>query len=277
MPPSAELEGFSTIRPARSGDISPSGAISSTVAAEEDLMNPRAIIRGLCGALVAAVLAASAAWTAERTGESRVPYLRVTGSGTASSAPDRAEVDVGVMTEAATAEKAAEDNARRQSAVIEAIRKALGPKAEVRTLAYSVSPRYQYPRDGEPVLAGYQASNTVRVRTDDLGRVGEVLDAATKAGANQIHGVRFSLQDESALRAEALRDAVKRARDQAEAIAGAMGLRIVAVRSVEASPAHVPIVPVRALAARAEAMAPPIEEGTIELSTEVTITFDVAP
>jgi hypothetical protein len=127
---------------------------------------------------------------------------------------------------------------------------------------------------------GYTVSNVVRVRLDDLRKIGPVIDAATQAGSNDVRDISFALRDEQAPRSEALREAALAARQDAEALAGALGVRIVRVLSVsEASPAVGPIYPqARQFTARvAAAPATPVAAGTIDISATVSLTVEVAP
>jgi uncharacterized protein YggE len=152
----------------------------------------------------------------------------------------------------------------------------LGAGADIKTVSYTLSPNYRYPREGgEPTLTGYTATNIVRVTLDDLTQVGRAIDAATQAGANRIQSLRFTLRDERAVQARALREAALNARGKAEALASALGLRIVRVLTVvESSPT---VYPVRDVAfARAEAASTPIEPGTIEVRATVAFTVEIS-
>ena len=127
---------------------------------------------------------------------------------------------------------------------------------------------------------GYTVSNVVQVRLDDLRRIGPAIDAATHAGSNNVQDIRFALRDEDVPRSEALRKAALSARQDAETLAGALGLKVVRVLSVsEQSPAVGPIFPqVRQFAAKmAAAPATPVEAGTIDVDANVTLTVEVAP
>lgn len=206
--------------------------------------------------------------------------IQVTGQAKVSQAPDRVYIDIGVATQARQSEAATSQNAARISAVIAAVKRVSGSGAQLTTLEYSVSPDYSYSRNGgTPVIVGYTASNVVRVRLDDLSRVGRVIDAATQAGSNRVQDIHFALRDEQAPRTEALREAALDARQDAQALAGALGLRVVRVLSVdERSPAVAapPIYPRQF--ARAEVAAPtPVEAGTIDVNATVTLTVEVAP
>jgi uncharacterized protein YggE len=208
--------------------------------------------------------------------------LQVTGEARVSQAPDRVYIDLGVTTQAQRSEAATAQNAARISAVVAAVKRAAGPGAQLTTTEYSVTPSYHYPHDGgTPTIVGYTASNVVRVRLDDLTRIGRVIDAATAAGSNNVRDIRFTLRNEEAARTEALRRAALNARQDAQALLGALDLRMVRIRSVsEQSPGigPVPIYP-RAMAMRLAAPAPttPVEPGTIDVSATVTLTVEVAP
>ena len=109
-------------------------------------------------------------------------------------------------------------------AVLAAVRKAAGPGAVLKTVSYALNPNYQYhPNGGEPTIEGYTALNVVRVTLDELRKIGAVIDAATQAGANHVQGIQFTLRDQDAVRAEALREAALRARGEADVLAAALG------------------------------------------------------
>jgi len=226
-----------------------------------------------------AVVCACAAIAPLRAQQPPVSSVRVTSEARVTAKPDRAQVDIGVLTRAANSQEAAAHNARQVDAVLAAVRKA-APAAVLKTTSYSLNPNYQFhPGGGEPTLNGYTAQNVVQVTLDELGRIGAVIDAATQSGANHVQGIQFTLRDQDAVRAQALREAVTRARAQAEVLAGALGLKITRVLSVEEnSPRFVPIrVFAGASRAAAEAVPPPIEAGTLEVTAEVTLSVEVAP
>lgn len=234
--------------------------------------------------LPALALTAASSWALAQTPPAPQPRpatIQVTGEARVAEAPDRVYIDVGVTTQAQKSEAAATENAKRLAGVIAALKRAAGTGAQLTTTQYSVSPNYHYSRDGgTPTIVGYTASNVVRVRLDDLGRVGRVIDAATEAGSNNIQDIRFALRDEQVPRGEALRQAARNARQDAEALADALGLTIVRVMTVsEQSPEAGPV-PVYARAvsvAAAPAVRTPVEAGTIDLNATVTLTVEVAP
>jgi uncharacterized protein YggE len=208
------------------------------------------------------------------------PSIRVTGEATVSARPDQALIDIGVVTQGNSAQEAAAQNAQRADAVLTELRKILGPSTELKTINYSVTPNYRYPKEGgRPSIVGYSVTNVVRVQVNDLARLGNVVDAATQSGANTIQRLQFRIKDERVVQGEALREATALARAKADAIASALGVKIIRVLSAEEAggPIFRPMDDRMFATAKAE-MAPPtpIEAGTLEIRAVVNLTVEVS-
>ena len=206
--------------------------------------------------------------------------IRVTGVGEVQTTPDEAFIDFGVETVAPTARAASEQNARTMERVIAALVAAGIPKREIETRGFSVFPDYEPDPRGvpEPRIRGYRVSNMVATRTQNVGRVGALIDAALGAGANRVNGVRFGVRNADAVQAEALRRATARARAQAENIAAALGVRLGPV--LDASTSGQPVRPYpMMMRARggAESMdmavSTPIEPGEQTVTAVVSLVF----
>jgi uncharacterized protein len=208
-----------------------------------------------------------------------VSSIRVTGNAVVTANPDRARVDVGVVTQSPQSQTAVSQNASKVEAVLAALRKSLGPGAEIKTLSYSLNPDYQYRASSGPsTISGYSATNVVRVMVDDLGKVGLVIDTAAQAGANRLPSIQFVLRDAQAARAQALKEAALKARAEAEVLAGTLGLKVNRILSVEEGGGVV--VPMReVMFARAESASAstPIQPGTIDVNASVQLTVEVSP
>ena len=208
------------------------------------------------------------------------PEIRVTGTATASAEPERAEIDLGVVTQAATAKEAADANAEKLETVIAAVREAIGTDGEIETQSYSLRPNYNRPRDGsELTIASYTASNMIRVSKIAIDDAAKVIDAATGAGTTNVQRLQFTVEDEEALRLRALADAARKARARAEALAGALGLDIVRVLSVtEGEPVMVRpyAAPTRMMQAEAGRAQTPVQPGEVEVRATVTLRVEVA-
>jgi uncharacterized protein YggE len=189
-------------------------------------------------------------------------------------------IDLGVVTQAPTAAAAARDNAERMQAVLARLRKTFGDRAELSTGTYGLRPLYANQRDaGEPRITGYQASNIVHVKTRELARVGDLVDAALQSGANQVQRIGFTLSDETGPREEALRKAAAKARREAGAIAAALDVKVTRFHSAVAHDAGV-VRPVmrEAMMARADgAASTPIEPGVIQVRARIVLTVETSP
>ena len=148
--------------------------------------------------------------------------------------PDVATISTGVQTDADTAVEALRRNSAEMERVVALIR-ALGiPARDIQTASINLNPRYDYNNRGDqpPRFLGYQASNQVTVKLRDLDRVGEVLDAMVEAGATNINGPQFSIEDDESAKAQARSNALERGRAQAEEyarLAGYTGVRLLQV------------------------------------------------
>ncbi len=199
--------------------------------------------------------------------------MQATGEAVIQTKPDQAKLNIGVVTQAPTAQAAAAQNATQLQATLDKLRTALGSAGEIRTSGYSLNPNYQYPRDGgQPTINGYTANNTVEVTTTDLAGLGKLIDVVVAGGANRIQGVQFTVKNEAPARAQALGEAVREARGNAEAMAAAMGMHLGRVLLLEQGNPGVIRPVVRQFAAAATAAPTPIEPGTVEVRATVTLT-----
>lgn len=137
--------------------------------------------------------------------------------------PDRASIHISVQTRAATAAAAANENAVKQKSVIDAIRALRIPAGDISTIGYNVFPEQRYEPNREPVIVGYNVTNTVAVELKTLTMVGPVIDAALAKGANMITSLQFYASNTELARREAITLAIRKARGDAEAAARAAG------------------------------------------------------
>jgi uncharacterized protein YggE len=205
------------------------------------------------------------------------PTVTVSGESEVSMAPDRAVLRFGSVSRADTAAAAQDSVNTAMQRVIEAIRGLNVSEKSITTSGITLSPYYvneaQAPgRDREPRIAGFEARNTITVTLDDVSRVGPVLDAAIKAGANEVQSVSFELKDDTEARSRALRQAVQNAKLKADAIAGGMGMRVGSV--VEAAESGTqPIHPMVLGRAAMEVAGAPVQPGQVQVRGGVTIVY----
>jgi uncharacterized protein YggE len=200
-----------------------------------------------------------------------IPQIAVTGRGEIKVSPDRATIQVSVQTRAATAAAAAAENATKQQDVLTALRKLGLGNDQLSTINYNVYPEQRYEQGKEPVIVGYNVTNTILVDVRKLDQVGPVIDAALAHGANMITSLQFYASNTEAARRTAIASAIDKARSDAEAAAraahGSLGTLLeVSIGSYSPPPPR-PVMMMRAAAAQADT---PINPGEETLSVEVS-------
>src|SRR5579864_1456720 len=205
----------------------------------------------------------------------RVASITAVGEASLSVTPDVALVDVGVSTQAGTAQDATQQNATQAGTVISALQGLLGANASIKTISYSVSPVYNNPPPGQSAtIIAYLVTNIVEVTLTDLTQVGKVIDTAIQNGANRVQGVSFGLQDRTASVSQALKTAASLARSQADAIASGLNLH---TGSVLDASEGVNFANPTSLAPAAGVATTPIETGMVVVQASVTIEVAIAP
>jgi uncharacterized protein YggE len=205
-----------------------------------------------------------------------VRSITVTGEGTATSPPDMAEINIGVMTQAATAAQALTANNEAARSIMNVLKTQQIADKDVQTSQFSIHPVFApQTRNGEePRVTGYQVTNQVHVRVRNLPSLGSVLDAVVQAGSNQIHGVNFGIDNKEGVLNQARNRAIQDARARAELYAHAAGVKLGKVLSIQESGASAP--PPRPMMRMAMAESVPIATGEQELSASVSVTFELA-
>ncbi|MDF3064422.1 MAG: uncharacterized protein K0R38_23 [Polyangiaceae bacterium] len=230
------------------------------------------------------------------TANGPVRGVTVTGNGKANGKPDVARTTIGVETRANTAEEAVSDVNARMARVVTALKQAGVAEADLRTATVSLNfernPEPPRPLEPTPATAAtkagpaapppaplpptgfYVATNNVEVTVRDLNRAGQVLSAATSAGANQMYGIRFELEDPSALLATARQKAVADAKARAERLAQLAGVKLGAPVSITELEGGSPgPMPAFAMMRSEAANAAPVERGELTVTTSVQIVY----
>lgn len=208
------------------------------------------------------------------------PVVELTLTETVQSAPDTAQVGAGVQVRAPTASEAMRRNAEQMDKVIARLRQIGIERKDIQTANFSLNAQYQYRNDGQqPVFLGYEASNMVNVTLRKLDKVGDALDALVAAGANNLYGPNFSLENDRIAKAEArklaFRQAEAQARDYAR-MAGFAGLHLLEISETYAQSGPMPVSPraVDVTSAKAEA-ATPVEPGRVGTAATVTVKYEM--
>lgn len=204
-----------------------------------------------------------------------IPQIIATARGEVKVVPDRANIQISVQTRGETAAAAATENARKQKAVIDGLR-ALGVDAkDIATSGYNVYPEQRYEPNREPVIIGYNVTNTLSVELKAINMVGPAIDAALNKGANMINSLQFYASNTEAARQEAIAMAVRKARADAEAAARAAGGAISGVLEITVGAYYAPVprpmeVRLKGAVASAPAADTPISPGDQSVTVDVT-------
>jgi uncharacterized protein YggE len=205
--------------------------------------------------------------------------ISVIGRGETNADANLALVSFAVETTAESAAAAVEENARRSAQVAAALKQKIGAGDELKTLRYSLQPRYDHPKHepGEPKILGYTASNEVGVETGDVDGVGKLIDAAIAAGANRINNLTFTLRNRDEIVRQAIEKAGHDARAQAEAAARSLGVTLKRVFSASTLSPTI-FQPRMAEGFGRAAMAQvstPVEPGTVAVSAELQVRYEI--
>jgi uncharacterized protein len=230
---------------------------------------------GLLAASIAAPLLAPRAALAVDPAAPAPRTIAVTGVGTVVTAPDIADLRLGVSFTRPTVKAARADAAATMTKVIAAL-KALGiADKDIQTTNLSLQPAYDYSANANPPrITGYTLSNGVAITVRDLDKVGDAIDNSLAAGATTFDGVTFRVSDPATAQKQARTDAMTLAKADADTLAAAAGVTITGVQSISETTAQTPYpVYYGALPAAggAKDVATPVQVGT----TDVTITVSV--
>ncbi len=238
------------------------------------------IVGIVCVVLIAVVLVLQLLWllpSAARPGTTQESTgITVTAEGKATGKPDLAMITIGVQTRAAEAQTAAEQNDAQMAKVMSALLEKGVAEEDIQTVDYSIQAEIDY-QDSNQRVIGYVVNNSVVVKLRKVDEAGDVVDAVTTAGANNIYGIQFTIDDPSALREEARAEAMAEAQAKAQALAQLAGVglgkpRQISESFVEPGPLYLERADV---ALSAGGGVTPVSAGQLEVTVQVQVTFEI--
>jgi uncharacterized protein YggE len=203
------------------------------------------------------------------------PAISVIGEASVSVAPDQAQIDGGVTSDAKTAREAAETNNAAMGKVLQALKGAGIEEKDYQTSRLSLQPQYAPNRTGPSPVTGYRASNRVTIRVRDVTKVASVIDVLVGAGANDIGGINFTISQPSKHLDDAREKAVADARRKAEIYAKAAGVTLGEPLSISEEGAPAPLF--RGKMAAPMAAGAPVAQGEETLSVTVSVSWAIKP
>ena len=201
----------------------------------------------------------------------------VSGEGKVIVPPDIAVVNVGVQANGSTVKQVQDELNLKMNAVSEAVKR-VGVKSEdIQTSNYSIYPQYDYQSGGQRIT-GYQASSNLTIKVRDIDRANEVIDGATAAGANQVGGISFDVDDKAKAQNEAREKAVAEAKRKAQDAARIAGFRLGTIVNYQESfgdqPRPIPLMAKEAVGIGGE-VPTQIEPGSSEIVVTVTLSYQI--
>lgn len=162
--------------------------------------------------------------------------ITVEGTGRAAMVPDTARITFTVMESAANVADAQEAATAKTDSALAALEGMDIEERDVKTLSYTVSPKYQYqqpcygmvcpPAVGSPKIVGYDVMQTIEVKVRDTAKAGDVLASLGSLGVQNVSGPEFVVDDETAVTAEARAEAIDEAKAKAKELAKQLGVRL---------------------------------------------------
>jgi len=206
-----------------------------------------------------------------------IATITVSGSGQVFVVPDIGHIEIGVRSQGATVIEAIAINNEQAKAIQTALMEQGVEEKDIQTSYFNVYQQSDYDYQGSPVSTYYSVENTVYVTVRQLDKLGEILDAAARGGANNIYGVNFDVQDKSEAQSTARNLAVQAAQAQAQEVAQAAGFELGDLISISSLPAtsSAPFYGYGIGGGGGMAESVPISSGQVPINAQVEMTFAI--
>lgn len=211
--------------------------------------------------------------------------ITVSGTGEIYAKPDLALTTFSVITEAKTVAGAMSKNTEKMNAVIDSVKGQGVEDKDLKTTAFNIYPRYEWREkeacippcpQGQRVLVGYEVQQSLQVKIRDMEKIGELLQGATDAGANQIGDLQFTIDKQDELKGQAREQAIEEAKAKAKEIASQLGINLVRITNFSESgviPYYYALEKAIGLGGAEEA--PQIETGENKITVTVSLTYEI--
>ncbi len=201
----------------------------------------------------------------------------VTGEGQVTSIPDEAKVSLGISVEKSTVTSAQKEINQIINSIIDALKDKGIKKEDIKTINYSVNPRYDYRQDRQ--ITGYLANATIQVTFKDFDKLNEAIDSATSLGANQVGNIQFTLSEEKEkeLQKETRKIAINQAKEKAEELAKLSGIKLGKIINVTESfnqPYIRPVYMKDMAVGSAEEESTQVEPGSTQLTVSIILSYE---
>ena len=208
-----------------------------------------------------------------------VRTMNISGSGKVTLVPDIAYINIGVRTEADEVSTALSGNTTQATRISDGLKKLGVEEKDIQTSSFNVYPMQQYDMEGKVTKTTYVVENTVNVTVRDLAQLGKLLDTTVKAGANNIYGISFDVEDKTDALAQARDLAIQDAKEKAQAVAVSSGVTLGEIQNINVynSGGVIPYYDSKYGMGGAEAPVAevPVSAGTLVITFEANLTYEI--
>jgi len=207
--------------------------------------------------------------------------ISVSGTGEIWTKPDLALIDFSVVVEKKTVQEAMSENTKKMNEVIKSIKSQGVEEKDLKTTNFNIYPRYEWVKseiiEGKRVLVGYEVSQNLQVKIRDLTKIGDIIQTAVGAGANQVGDLNFTIDKQEDLKSQARKEAIENAKSKAKEIANELGVKLVKIVGFSENSVAPIFSPSFAENAMGGAMkeAPQIQTGENKIETNVNIVYEI--
>lgn len=213
--------------------------------------------------------------------------ISVSDTGTVYVKPDLAISNFSVVTEGKTVAEALGENTKKMNAVIDAVKKLGVEEKDLKTTNFNISPHYEWPTPipfsesvsvDKRTLVGYDVNQSLEIKIRNLEKVGEIIQAATAAGANAAGDLQFTVENQDAVKEQARLEAINKAKTKAQNLAKQLGVglgRVLYFNESGSFPYYFTMEKAMDTGGGGAVPAPEIQTGENKIEVTVTITYEI--
>lgn len=203
--------------------------------------------------------------------------LVVSGEGRTYAVPDTAKFTAGVEVSGPRLSEIQKEFNKKTKDLTDELKNRGVAEKDIKTVSYNLFPEYDYQKT-PPKITGFRLSTSYEIKTKDIDRVNELLDAASESGANTVGGITFEISEgvKKELFKKARVEAVAEAKERAQGLANASGIslgKIINVSESESGGPTPPIILERSLAE--DSQKPVVAPGETEIVISVFLSFEI--
>jgi len=242
-------------------------------------MKPKFMLIAVSALAILATLTACTSRTPQATAtnccsQTQLRTISVSGHAVVYVIPDIAYINIGVHSDGDTVSEALDSNNTQAQSIVTTLSEfGIDPK-DIQTTAFNVYPNQEYNNEGQVVRKYFSVDNIVYVKVRALDKLGQILDAVVRAGANQINGISFDVENRAEAESQARIAAINDARQRAEELAAAAGVSLgeLQTASVYNSGNAIPVYEGKGGYMAADASVP-MSAGQMQVTADASLTY----